>query len=173
MKYPKQYTQKEWSKFDKKDMPAETLGNDYQFVNFFTQKKESYETISMQELLCIKYDIILTDYKTKKQKLFQIIDKVNIKNLNSGIDKFNKGINQFSKVIASNKPASESGSKSKMGISQKDYDKLFKSPKRKGNSINFWNEDKKTRKKRNKKRKAVQKEPDYSALFSKKKVRFF
>ena len=173
MRYPKEYTQKEWSKFDKKEMPAETLGNDYQFVNFFTQKKESYETISMQELLCIKYDIILTNYKTKKEKIFAVIDKVNIQNLNKGIDKFNKGVNQFSKVIASSQPNKKSKG---FGISQKDYDNLFKSPKRKGNSINFWDEDKKTRKRRNRRHKAssVQKEPDYSALIGKKrKVKFF
>lgn len=168
MKYQKQYTQKEWFKFEKKEMSADALGNDYQFVNFFTQKKESYETISMQELLCLKYDIVLTDYKTRKEKLFQVIDKVNIKNLNKGIDKFNKGISQFSKVVASSQPK---GKNQKLGISQREYDKLFKSRKTKGNSIDFWNEDKKTRKKRNK-RKPVQKEPDYSFLTG-KKVKFF
>lgn len=175
MKYPKTFTQKEWSKFSKKEVKADMLGNEYQFINYFTQKKESYETVSTQEILCIKYDITLTDYKTKKEKIFSIIDKVNIKNLNNGIDKFNKGVNQFTKSI-------ESSNKSrpvKLGINQKDYDKLFKSPKKK-NSVSFWDEDRKTRKRRNKKRKAVQgrhkpvqKEPDYSALIGKRRVKFF
>ena len=170
MKYTKQYTQKEWNHFGKKEISADAIGNDYQFVNFFTQKKESYETVSMQELLCIKYDIILTNYKTKKEKLFSIIDKFNVKNINTGIDKFNKGVNQFSKVIASSQP--KKNHSHNIGISQKEYDKLFKSPKRKGNTTNFWNEDTKTRMKRNK-HKSTQKEPDYSFITGKRKVKFF
>ena len=142
MRYPKKYTQKEWNRFD--------------WVS--------------QEKLCERYVVILTDYKTKKEKLFEIIDKVNIKNLNSGISKFNKGVNQFSKMVEA--PKGKKKKPMSFGISQKDYDKLFKSPKRKGNSMNFWNEDKKTRRKRNM-REPVQKELDYSALTGKRSVKFF
>ena len=46
MKHKKYYTTKEWSKF----------------------KKNNY--FDMQELLCEKYDVILTDYKTKRQVVF-------------------------------------------------------------------------------------------------------
>ena len=184
MKYLKEYTQKEWSKFSKKEVEASTLGNDYQFFNFFTQKKESYETMSVQEMMIIKYDVRVTDYKTKKEKFFDVLDKVNVQNLNKGITKFNKGVNSFTKSIEStNKSKSPdlsglSPKKNKgfsFGISQREYDKLFKSPKRKGNTINFWDEDRKTRKKRNRRRKAspVQKEPDYSALIGKKRMKFF
>lgn len=55
----------------------------------------------MQESICRQYEIILTDYKTKKEKLFAVIDKFNAKNINNGITKFNKGVDQFSKVIGS------------------------------------------------------------------------
>jgi len=177
MKYPKEYTQKEWSKFSSKQVDASSLGNDYQFFNFFTQKLESYESMSVQEMMIIKYDIVLTDYKTKKEKIFNIIDKVNIKNLNSGIEKFNKGVNQFSKAIESSTPGKGPSTRgltsnnNKLGISQREYDKLFKPKRRKGNSVNFWDEDQKTRKRRNKKRKAVQ--PDYSFITGKRKTKFF
>lgn len=170
MKYPKSYTVKEWNRFGKKLVSAETLGNEYQFFNFFTKRFESYDYVTIQEMMCIKYDIILTDHKTKKEKVFDIIDKVNIKNLNAGIDKFNKGVSEFTKVIGSSQPKSKKTMS--IGISQKDYDKLFKSPKRKGNSINFWDEDKKTRKRRNKKSKPVQKEK-HMPFYGSKKVRFF
>ncbi|HSA77202.1 MAG TPA: hypothetical protein VLE02_06640 [Nitrosarchaeum sp.] len=170
MNYPKEYTVKEWKKFDK-EIDGSQVGNQYQFFNYFTQRMESFESITAQEILLQKYDVILTDYKTKKEKLFAVLDKFNAKNINKGIDKFNKGVDQFSKVVASNQGSSKS-KKLKLGISQKDYDKLFKTPKRKGNTMNFWDEDKKTRKRRNK-RKPVQKAPDYSALIGKRKVKFF
>lgn len=170
MNYPKEYTVKEWKKFNH-EIDGSQIGNSYQFFNFFTQRMESFESVTAQEILLQKYDVILTDYKTKKEKLFGVLDKFNAKNINKGIDKFNKGMDQFSKVVASS-----SGGKSKprkMGISQKDYDSLFKSKKR-GNSTNFWNEDKKTRKKRNRRKKPVQ-QTDYSFLTggSKKRVKFF
>lgn len=174
MNYPKEYTVKEWKKFDK-EIDGSQVGNQYQFFNFFTQRMESFESVTAQEILLQKYDVILLDYKTKKEKIFAVLDKFNAKNINKGIDKFNKGVDQFSKVVASssgNNTKSKS-KKVKLGISQKDYDKLFKSPKRKGNTMNFWDEDRKTRKRRNKKKKAVQKAPDYSALVGKRRVKFF
>lgn len=107
MRYPKTYTQKEWNRFSKNEVSAEIIGNDYYFINFLTGKKESYETISNQELLCLKYDVILTDYKTKKEKVMNIISKINIQNLNKGIDKFNKGVDDFSRVMASSNKKSK------------------------------------------------------------------
>lgn len=159
---------KEWKRFGNKLVSAETLGNEYQFFNFFTKRLESYDYVTIQEMMCIKYDIILLDHKTKKEKVFEIIDKVNIKNLNAGIDKFNKGVNQFSKVIASSQP---NGKKMKIGMSQREYNELF-GPKRKNNNMDFWNEDHKTRKRRNKKSKPVQKEK-HMPFYGSKKVKFF
>ena len=48
----------------------------------------------MQELLCQKYDVILSDYQTKKQKTFSLLQKINLKN-------FDKGIVEFSKLVQS------------------------------------------------------------------------
>ena len=167
MNYPRSYTVREWKKFDK-EIDGSMVGNEYQFFNYFTQRMESFESLTMQEALLQKYDVVLTDHKTKKEKVFEIIDKVNIKNLNAGIDKFNKGVNQFSKVIASSQPK---GKKMKIGMSQREYKELF-GPKRKGNTMNFWDEDHKTRKRRNKKSKPVQKEKHMS-FYGSKKVKFF
>ena len=70
MKVKKFYTVKQWSKFK---------SNDY---------------FDMQELLCQKYDVILSDYQTKKQKTFSLLQKINLKN-------FDKGIAEFSKLVKS------------------------------------------------------------------------
>ena len=143
--------------------------------NTFKISRENYEnsTDEQVEAWFTKFDDVIIDdsadpYKdpmTKKELVLKIVSKINIENLNKGIDKFNSGIDQFSKVIASN----NTNPKMKIGMSQSEYDKLFK-PKRKGNSINFWNEDKKTRKKRNK-RKHVQDKG--VGLYGTKRMKFF
>jgi len=48
----------------------------------------------MQELLCQKYDVILSDYRTKKQKIFSLLQKINLKS-------FDKGVSEFSKLVQS------------------------------------------------------------------------
>ena len=148
--------------------------------NTFTISRENYEnsTDEQVEAWFTKFDQVIIDdsqnpYKeplNKKELALKIISKISIENLNKGIDKFNSGVDQFSKVIAAN--PSNTKRKIKIGMSQREYDKLFKPRKNKGNSMNFWNEDKKTRKRRNK-RKPVQKEPDYSFITGKRKVKFF
>ena len=70
MRIRKYFTVKEWQKFKT---------NDY---------------FDMQEMLCQKYDIILSDYQTKKKKTFSLLQKINLKN-------FNKGITEFSKLVQS------------------------------------------------------------------------
>ena len=147
--------------------------------NTFVISRENYENSSDEQIEAwfTKFDDVIIDdsknpYKdplTKKELVFKILDKMTIENLNKGIDKFNKGVNQFSKVIASSQPNGKR-SKMKIGMSQREYDKLFKP--RKGNTTNFWNEDKKTRKKRNKKSKPVQKEK-HMPFYGSKKVKFF
>jgi hypothetical protein len=71
MKMKKYYTVKEWKKF----------------------KKNNY--FDMQELLCEKYDVILTDYKTKRQRILSILSYINLKNLDKGIIQFNKLFESF------------------------------------------------------------------------------
>ena len=71
MKVKKFYTVKEWNKFK---------GNDY---------------FDMQEMMCQRYDVILTDYKTKREKLFSALKKINLKNLDKGIAGFSKLVQSF------------------------------------------------------------------------------
>ena len=80
--------------------------------------------MNVQEIMLNKREIILTDHKTKinfhnyfdfdgvqhsesliskKERFFQVIDKLNVKNLNKGISKFNSGMNEFNKVVAAPK----------------------------------------------------------------------
>ena len=58
------------------------------------QKFKTNDYFDMQEMLCQKYDVILSDYQTKKQKTFSLLQKINLKN-------FNKGITEFSKLLQS------------------------------------------------------------------------
>ena len=127
--YKKEYTVKEWKGFCNTIHPGEKVGNEFQYFNFLTQRKESYEEISTAEILLSKYEIILTDHKTKMEKLDGVLDKFSFENLDKTMTKVSNGIDKFAKAIES-KP------------------------------------EKKTRRKR-------KTEPDYSALFSKKKPKFF
>jgi hypothetical protein len=71
MRIRKYFTVKEWQKFKT---------NDY---------------FDMQEMLCQKYDVILSDYQTKKQKTFSLLQKINLKNLDNGITEFSKLVQSF------------------------------------------------------------------------------
>ena len=66
MKEKKYYTVKQWRKFYK-----------------------------IQEVLCKKYEIILTDHTTKKEQVISILKQINLKNMDKGISTFNKLIQQF------------------------------------------------------------------------------
>ena len=71
MKVKKFYTVKEWNKFK---------SNDY---------------FDMQDMLCQKYDVILIDYQTKREKIFSLLKKINLKNLDKGITEFSKLVQSF------------------------------------------------------------------------------
>ena len=72
MRYPKKYTQKEWEKFP----------------------------MHVQELLCKRYNVTLTDWQNKKQKVFKWIkNNLTPKNLDKGIDTFNKGVQEFGNMM--------------------------------------------------------------------------
>ena len=68
---------------------------------FFTVKEWNRFTWNMQEVICKKYDVILTDYKTRKEKIMSLLNKINMKNFNKGMDTFNKSLNKFSKIVDS------------------------------------------------------------------------
>ena len=68
---------------------------------FFTVKEWNRFAWSMQEIMCKKYDIILTDYQTRKEKIILLLHKINMKNFNKGMDMFNKSLNKFGKTVDS------------------------------------------------------------------------
>ena len=89
MKTRKYFTVKEWNRFK---------SNDY---------------FDMQDMLCQKYDVILTDYQTRREKVFSALKKINLKN-------FDKGVTEFSRLVQS------------FGGSMEQLTQEIDSPKRKG-----------------------------------------
>ncbi len=71
MRDRKYFTVREWNRFK---------NNDY---------------FDMQDMLCQKYDVILTDYKTKREKIYSALKKINLKNLDKGITEFSKLVQSF------------------------------------------------------------------------------
>ena len=107
------------------------LTDDFSFNYIRTPKKFTLKAftkfdIIQRQLLCERYDIILTDYETDKEKIIKIIKKFkkfNIKNLNKGITKFNKQMSQFNEMMAPEKPQRTRKSKSKTKIVYRDNPK--------------------------------------------------
>ena len=71
MRDRKYFTVREWNRFK---------NNDY---------------FDMQDMLCQKYDVILIDYQTKREKIFSLLKKINLKNLDKGITGFSKLVQSF------------------------------------------------------------------------------
>ena len=88
MRYKKKYTQEEWNRF--KTTIKKKVGD-----------QEYY--LDVQELLCKKYDIILTDYRTRREKIRDAVKKINPENFNKGIDKFQKTMDDLSSFLDSTK----------------------------------------------------------------------
>jgi len=109
LRYPKKFTVKAWKKFD----------------------------LTQQDILCTRYDIILTDHLTKDEKLRKIIKKIaknlTIKNVNKGITKFNKGMSQFNTMISPEKPTRKTKARKS---------KEFKEPRPQEPELNLWGSDK-------------------------------
>jgi len=82
MRYTKFYTVKQWQQFDK------------------VAEIENGIEITWQELLLKKYDVILTDHTTTKQKVHRVVMAFNFKNLDKGLKMFDKGMNTFNKEIS-------------------------------------------------------------------------
>ena len=68
---------------------------------FFTVREWNRFSWSMQEVLCKKYEVILTDYRTRKEKTISLLNKINMKNFNKGMNAFNRSLNKFSKTVDS------------------------------------------------------------------------
>jgi len=61
----------------------------------FYTVKEWKKLYNIQEVLCRKFEVILTDHKTTKERLVSILKNINLTNINKGIDTFNKTVQDF------------------------------------------------------------------------------
>jgi len=57
--------------------------------------KEWKRLYKIQDKLCQKYEVILTDYKTRREKIAETIAKINFRNFNTTMISFNKIIQDF------------------------------------------------------------------------------
>ncbi|MFM9876127.1 MAG: hypothetical protein ACKVN8_07140 [Nitrosarchaeum sp.] len=62
---------------------------------FFTTKQWKRFDWDKQQILTLKYAVILTDYQTNKQKFIHILKKFNFKNFNKCMDVFAKSAQKF------------------------------------------------------------------------------
>lgn len=85
MKYLKKYTVKEWKKFDR------------------VVERENGVDITMQEILLQKYNIILIDHMTRKEKVksqrMKLKKKLTIKNIQRATKIISKAVNSFSREM--------------------------------------------------------------------------
>ena len=107
MRGRKYFTVREWNRFK---------NNDY---------------FDMQDMLCQKYDVILTDYKTKREKFFSVLKKINLKN-------FDKGIIEFSKLVQSFGGSMDQLTREIDSQKSKDKDNLDLIWGKSNNSVPIW-----------------------------------
>ena len=107
MRTRKYFTAREWNRF--KD-------NDY---------------FDMQEMLCQKYDVILTDYQTRREKVFSALKKINLKN-------FDKGVTEFSKLVQSFGGSMDQLTREIDSQTSKDKDNLDSIWGKSENSVPIW-----------------------------------
>ena len=107
MRNRKYFTVKEWNRFK---------NNDY---------------FDMQDMLCQKYDVILTDYQTKREKVFSVLKKINLRN-------FNKGVAEFSKLVQSFGGSMDQLTREIDSQTSKDKDNLASIWGKSENSVPIW-----------------------------------
>lgn len=164
MKYLKKMTLKEWERFKKplKDSLGEFVqpGNEFQFINFSTGKKESLQTITGQELLLHKYKVVLTDYETKWVRRYHKVSKhVNQKNLDKGLKTLDKIVGSFSNGSGSNgKGKRGKGKRGKSRDIEKEMGDLLSlgggGGNRSNNGIKIWSTETQRKPKRTKSKKS-------------------
>ena len=106
---------------------------------YFTVKEwnrfKSKGSFDMQEMLCQKYEVILTDYKTKREKVFSALKKINLKN-------FDRGISEFSKLVQSFGGSMDQLTREIDSQKSKDSDNMDLIWGKPGNSVPIWGDSK-------------------------------
>lgn len=100
---------------------------------FFTVKEWNRFDWNKQQVLTKKYAIILTDYKTRKENVLQVLNQINFKNFHKGIDIFNKMVQDFGNSMDKITKEIDNSKKEKSNIHEdksSDYVKIWSdSPK--------------------------------------------
>ena len=73
------------------------------YKKYYAVKEWNRFSIHLQEWFCYRFDVILTDHQTKGEKARGFLKKLNAKNLNTGINKFQKGLDDFDKLMKQTK----------------------------------------------------------------------
>ena len=107
MRDRKYFTVREWNRFKNKD------------------------SFDMQDMLCQRYDVILTDYKTNREKIFSALKKINLKN-------FDKGVTDFSKFVQSFGGSMDQLTRDINSSKSKDIDNLDSVWGKSNNSVPIW-----------------------------------
>lgn len=95
---------------------------------YFTVKEWSKFDWNKQQILTAKYIVILTDYKTKKKRVLEILDKINFKNFDKGLLMFNKSIQKFGgsmDALTREFPADAKSNKSAKLSEKKNLEKIW------------------------------------------------
>ena len=111
MRTRKYFTVREWDRFK---------NNDY---------------FDMQDMLCQKYDVILTDYQTKREKLFSALKKISLRN-------FDKGVTEFSKLVQSFGGSMDQLTREINSPKSKDADNLDLVWGKSENNVSIWGDSK-------------------------------
>ena len=111
MRTRKYFTVREWDRFK---------NNDY---------------FDMQDMLCQKYDVILTDYQTKREKVFSALKKINLRN-------FDKGVSEFSKLVQSFGGSMDQLTRELNSPKSKDADNLNLVWGESENNVSIWGDSK-------------------------------
>ena len=98
------------------------------YKKYYTMKEWNRFTINWQQRLTNKYDVILTDHKTRSEKLRGIFNGTN---LNKNLDRVQGGIESFSKAL---EKFDMSNFKIFPGVSQKEYNALVGKPSKRNYS---------------------------------------
>jgi len=119
MKQKKFYTVKQWQRFK---------SNDY---------------FDMQEMLCQRYDVILTDYKTRKEKIISVLKKFNQTNFDKSMTQFNNFMKDFGNSMDQltreiDSPQYKESSNRKVSSRRKNRDNLDLVWGKSNNSVPIW-----------------------------------
>ena len=106
---------------------------------YFTVKEwncfKNNDYFDMQDMLCQKYDVILTDYKTKREKVFSALKKINLRN-------FDKGVSEFSKLVQSFGGSMDQLTRELNSPKSKDADNLNLVWGESENNVSIWGDSK-------------------------------